>query len=207
MTESFSAHHFGFALASDAGGIDEAEEVALALDDLVDGVAGGAGDGRNDGPFGIGKGVEQGGFADVGAADDGDLGFARFVLTVRALLADRLLYSVWIGVVEIFLEWLELGWFKFVFKRFGFFFGRGVFFVFKFRLVGGVAFGQHGVDGVEEVADAGAVFRRKSFRRCGSRGGRKFSAAPCCSTLSILLTARKTGLPPRISRRGELHVG
>ncbi len=84
-------HHLGLALAPDAGGIDEAEEVALALDDLVDGVARGAGDVRNDGAVGAGQGVQQGGLADVGAADDGDLGLARLILAVRALLAAGLL--------------------------------------------------------------------------------------------------------------------
>ena len=55
---------------------------AVVLDDFVDGVAGGAGDGRDDGARGAGERVQQRGFADVGAADDGDRGFALFELAV-----------------------------------------------------------------------------------------------------------------------------
>ena len=43
------------------------------VDRFVHGVAGGAGDGRNDGALLPGEGVEQGRFAHVGAADDGHL--------------------------------------------------------------------------------------------------------------------------------------
>jgi len=67
-------HETGLALATDAGRVDEAEVVRAAGDDLVDCVASGAGDGRDDGARRAGEGVEQGGLADVGTADDGDLG-------------------------------------------------------------------------------------------------------------------------------------
>ena len=82
-------HEVGLALAADAGGVDEAEVVAAAGDDFVDGVAGGAGDGGDDGAVGSGEGVEQGGFADVGAADDGDLGLALVEGAVGAEAAGR----------------------------------------------------------------------------------------------------------------------
>ena len=78
-------HQVGLALAADAGGVDKAQLLALELDDLVDRVAGGAGDGRDDGAGGSGEGVEQRGFADVGAADDGDRGFVLLELAVGAV--------------------------------------------------------------------------------------------------------------------------
>ena len=68
-------HEVGLALAADAGGVDETEVVVVAGDDFVDGVAGCSGDGADDGAVGAGEGVEQGGFADVGTANDGDVGF------------------------------------------------------------------------------------------------------------------------------------
>jgi len=67
-------HELGLALATDSGRVDETEVVRAAGDDLVHSIAGGAGDGRDDGARGAGEGVEQGGFADVGTANDGDLG-------------------------------------------------------------------------------------------------------------------------------------
>ena len=68
-------HELGLALATDTGGVDETEVVRAAGDDFVDCVAGGAGDGRYDGARAASKCVEQRGFADVGTANDGDLGF------------------------------------------------------------------------------------------------------------------------------------
>ena len=53
-------HEMGLALAADAGGVDQAHALAFMLDDLVDGVAGGAGDGGNDSAAAAGEGVEQG---------------------------------------------------------------------------------------------------------------------------------------------------
>jgi hypothetical protein len=38
------------AFAADAGGVDEAEAASIVLDDFVDRIARGAGDGRDDGP-------------------------------------------------------------------------------------------------------------------------------------------------------------
>jgi hypothetical protein len=73
-----------FALAADACRIYKAELLAFELDDFIDGVAGGAGDGGNDGARGSGKGVEERGFAYVRTADDGDGGFIRLVVAVGA---------------------------------------------------------------------------------------------------------------------------
>ncbi len=50
-------HEMGLAFATDAGGVDEAEAGRRVLDDLVDGVARGAGDGRDDGAVGAGERV------------------------------------------------------------------------------------------------------------------------------------------------------
>ena len=78
-------HQVGLALAADAGGVNKAELAALEFDDLVDRVAGGAGDGRDDGAGGAGEGIEQRGFADVGPADDGDRGFVLLELAVGSV--------------------------------------------------------------------------------------------------------------------------
>ena len=53
-------HELGLALATDSGGVDETEVVRAASDDLVNRVAGGAGDGADDGARAAGEGVEQG---------------------------------------------------------------------------------------------------------------------------------------------------
>ena len=68
--------------------------LAFVLDDFVDGVAGGSGDGGDDGAGGSGECVEQGGFADVGAADDGDGGFVLFEFAVGAELARRWVLAI-----------------------------------------------------------------------------------------------------------------
>ena len=72
-TLSFSAMSRGLALAADAGRVDEHVVHAVARDGFVHGVAGGPGDGGNDGALLAGEGVEQRGFAHVGPADDGHL--------------------------------------------------------------------------------------------------------------------------------------
>ena len=82
-------HEAGLALATDSGGVDETEVVRAASDDLVYGVAGGAGDGRDNGARAAGEGVEKRGFADVGAADDGDLGLVLDECAVGAETAGR----------------------------------------------------------------------------------------------------------------------
>ena len=87
-------HELGLALATDAGSIDETEVVRAAGDDLVDCVAGGAGDGRDNGACAAGEGVEQGGFADVGTADDGDLGLVLDECAVGAEKTGRLSVDV-----------------------------------------------------------------------------------------------------------------
>ena len=47
-------HLMGFALAPNSGRVDDAVAVALVVENFVDGVAGGAGDGRDDGAAGAG---------------------------------------------------------------------------------------------------------------------------------------------------------
>ena len=58
--------------AADAGRVDEPPGLAAELDELVDRVAGGAGDVVDDDAVLAGELVEQRGLADVGAADEGD---------------------------------------------------------------------------------------------------------------------------------------
>ncbi len=60
-------------LAADAGGVDRDEGQTIQLEADVDRVAGRAGDFRNDHPFGAGEGVNEGRFAGVRPADNGDL--------------------------------------------------------------------------------------------------------------------------------------
>ena len=56
----------------DAGGVDEPPGLAAELDELVDGVDGGAGDRVDDDPVLAGELVEQAGLADVRLAEQGD---------------------------------------------------------------------------------------------------------------------------------------
>ena len=72
------------ALAADPCCIDKAELLPFKLHDFIDGIAGGAGDGRNDGAGGSGEGVEECGLAYVGTADDGDGGFIWLVIAMGA---------------------------------------------------------------------------------------------------------------------------
>ena len=57
---------------AEARGVDELEGNAVKGDPLGDEVAGGAWDGCNDGAIALDEAVEEGAFAGVGAADDGD---------------------------------------------------------------------------------------------------------------------------------------
>ena len=91
-------HELGLALATDSGRVDETEVVRAAGDDLVDGVAGGAGDGRDNGARRAGEGVEQGGLAYVGTADDGDPGFVLDECAVGTETAGRLVAGCWLLV-------------------------------------------------------------------------------------------------------------
>ena len=54
-----------------AGGVDEAEEGAVDVEGVLDGVAGGAGDVRHDGAFVLEQRVQQSRFAHIRLADDG----------------------------------------------------------------------------------------------------------------------------------------
>ena len=56
-----------------AGSVDEVDGYAFDADLLDDAVAGGAGNGGDDGDFGAGQGVEQAGLADVGCAGEHDV--------------------------------------------------------------------------------------------------------------------------------------
>ena len=56
-----------------AGSVDEVDGHAFDADLLDDAVAGGAGDGSDDGDFGTGQRVEQAGLADVGGAGKHDV--------------------------------------------------------------------------------------------------------------------------------------
>src|ERR1039458_6145884 len=77
-------HELGLALAADAGGVDETEVVAGAGDDFIYSIPSCTGYRTDDGAVGAGEGVEQGGLADVGTADDGDFGFVGFEGAVGA---------------------------------------------------------------------------------------------------------------------------
>jgi len=65
------------ARSMDAGGIEQGDLGAVVMDDAEDGVAGGLRRGRDDGQRLLERGVEEGGFADIGAADEGDLAATR----------------------------------------------------------------------------------------------------------------------------------
>ena len=82
-------HQVRLALAANAGRIDEAKLRALELDHFVHGIAGGPGDGRDNGAGGSGESVEQRGLADVGTADDGDGGLVLLEFTVGAMEEGR----------------------------------------------------------------------------------------------------------------------
>jgi hypothetical protein len=62
----------GGLVIAEAGGVDEAERDAVEGEGLFEGVAGGAGDGRDDGAVAFEEAVEEGAFAGVGRADEGD---------------------------------------------------------------------------------------------------------------------------------------
>ena len=81
----------GLALAANAGRIHKAELAAFEFDDLVHGVAGGAGDGRDDGSGCARERVQQRGLAHVGPADDGHRGFVLLELAVGAVQRTQLL--------------------------------------------------------------------------------------------------------------------
>src|ERR1700722_606806 len=86
-----------FAFAANAGGVDEAEAASVVLEDFVDGVARGAGYGRDDGAVGRGERVQQRGLADVGVTDDGDFGFVGRIVVGRWWLRVRRFGFVWEG--------------------------------------------------------------------------------------------------------------
>ena len=194
----FFGHHFGFALAADAGSIDEAELVALEVDDLVDGVTRGSGDGRDDGAAGAGERVEQRGFADVGAADDGDGGFALLEFAVGANFF-LVVFLVLLLVLDGFSRWNERAAF----------FGLALVGVFSFFAgSGGFFFQRRGNcrgDSVEKFADAPAVL---------GADGEKFCNAKLAEVLGLgservgfnLVDGEKDGLAAALQQAGQVVV-
>ena len=71
LAEDFGGDEGGV-VGDDAAGVDDAGVAGLPLDEAVDAVAGDAGLVADDGAAGAGEAIEEGGFADVGAAADGD---------------------------------------------------------------------------------------------------------------------------------------
>ena len=69
LAEDFGGD-LGFVVGDDAAGIDDAGGAALPADFAVDAVAGDAGLVADDGAARAGEAIEEGGFADVGAAHD-----------------------------------------------------------------------------------------------------------------------------------------
>src|SRR4029077_5948689 len=74
----FFSDQVGLALAANAGGVDEAINAAVPTDFDIYGVHGCARHGRDDGAFFANHAIEQGGFADIGASNNGDLYGAGF---------------------------------------------------------------------------------------------------------------------------------
>ena len=79
-------HQFRLALAADSGGIDETIGQAITLHELIDRIASGARNWRDNCPRRSGQRVQQGRLADIGPANDRDLGLARLSVFVRAFL-------------------------------------------------------------------------------------------------------------------------
>src|SRR6185312_11734848 len=69
----FFRHFFRLAFAADASGVDKDEFRSVPFNRFIDCVTGGAGDGGDDGTLASGESVQESGFADVGAADNGNL--------------------------------------------------------------------------------------------------------------------------------------
>ena len=88
-TESFSAMRWVLPLRRMPAVSTKRKRAPSNSTSFIDGVAGGAGDGGDDGAVSAGEGVEEGGFADVGAADDGDGGFNLLVFAVGAVVVGR----------------------------------------------------------------------------------------------------------------------
>ena len=76
-TESFSAIRWVLPLRRMPAVSMKRKRFAVVLDDLVDRVARGPGNGRDDRSLGSGQPVQQRGFAHVGVPNDRDLGFVN----------------------------------------------------------------------------------------------------------------------------------
>ena len=70
---------------ADAGGVEEDDLEVGGVVDAADGAPGGLGDGGDDGYGFAEHGVQEGGFACVGAADDGNQGFRHGVFTLLSI--------------------------------------------------------------------------------------------------------------------------
>ena len=69
-------HEFGFTFAANARRVNQTKVRALEFKVCVDGVAGGAGDRRDDDALGSRETIDERRLADVRATDDGDADFA-----------------------------------------------------------------------------------------------------------------------------------
>ncbi len=91
----------GLPASSDACGVDDAQRFALVLEHLIDRIAGGPGDGRDNGPGRAGERIQQGRFADIRAADDGDACLPLLELAVRAVQLRRVFVIVSLEFVAV----------------------------------------------------------------------------------------------------------
>ena len=73
LTKDFGGDEI-FVVRNDAAGVDDTELVAAPFGFCVETVAGDTGLVADDGAAGSGEAIEERGFADVGASDDGDEG-------------------------------------------------------------------------------------------------------------------------------------
>src|ERR1700683_999411 len=91
------------AFAANSGGVDEAEAASIVLNNFVDCIARGAGNGRNNGGVGSREAIQQRRLPDVGMADDGDFGFVdgRIVGGRWPLVVGRWRF------IPVFFEWLR----------------------------------------------------------------------------------------------------
>src|SRR6185312_2012804 len=81
----------GLAAPAHARGVDQRVAASVALEGNLDRVARGAGLVEGDDSLLADQRVDEGGFADVGPADDGDAGMAsrRFILIGRGLVVGK----------------------------------------------------------------------------------------------------------------------
>ena len=100
------------AFATNAGGIDKSEAPSIVLDNLINRVARGARNRRNDGAIGSRQTVQQSRLPDIRMADDRHLGFVtgsgsigRFIIRLRCFVLGFLSVPLW---STTFLRWQDL---------------------------------------------------------------------------------------------------